>query len=231
LSTLPPLPASTQDAGWRTVDCQNSFQPPSASAARGKILLDGCTTDQIRQTTAVLAQQAPGVTDLWIRSLTLSQQSSHGPGSLGRKLPPSAGCRLPRLTSLKISRTAFGPASMAADLATWLACDTLEVVDLSQNSGQLLVAGGPQLRLLNMSSSQLSELSEAAAFQQLEQLRVLDLSHNHLVKLPGGIWTRNQQLTHLHLQHNHISAISRQSFLGRWRDVVKAGFPILGKLA
>ncbi len=169
-------------------------------------------------TTLLAKQTALGVTDLWLRSLTLSQSSSgHGAGSQGRKAGPASSCfggQFPRLSSLKISRSAVGPA--AAGLAT--ACDSLEQLDLSENppgsSGQLLtVGGGRHLHLLNVSMSQLSELPEGA-FQQLAQLRVLDLSHNRLTRLPGGALARNQRLTHLHLQHNAISALTRHSFQG-----------------
>jgi len=229
----PPLPAlllllvapsspSTSDEDWLTLDCQTGQPSPSwatnDASDRTKVLVDGCSTEEVRQVIASLAKQtALGVTDLWLRSLTLSQNSiNYGNSGQGRKLGP-AGCfggQLPRLASLKISRSAMGAAA-----AAWLACDSLERLDLSENpgsSGQLLtagLAGGRQLQLLNVSRSQLSELPEGA-FQQLTQLRVLDLSQNRLTRLPGGVLSRNKRLTHLHLQHNAISALTRHTFQG-----------------
>jgi Leucine-rich repeat (LRR) protein len=223
LLAAPSCPSS-EGEDWLILDCRSGPPPawPTNDASlRTKVLVDGCSTEELRHVTTLLAKQtALGVTDLWLRSVTLSQSSSsHGASGQGRKAGPDSGCfggQFPRLSSLKISRSALGPS--AAGLAT--ACDSLEQLDLSDNpgsSGQLLTVGltggGRHLHLLNVSMSQLSELPEGA-FQQLAQLRVLDLSHNRLTRLPGGALARNQRLTHLHLQHNAISALTRHSFQG-----------------
>jgi Leucine-rich repeat (LRR) protein len=243
----PPLPTlllllaapscpSSEGEDWLILDCRSGppIPPPAWStndaSRRTKVLVDGCSTEELRHVTTLLAKQtALGVTDLWLRSLTLSQSSSgHGAGGQGRKAGPASSCfggHFPRLSTLKISRSAVGPT--AAGLAT--ACDSLEQLDLSENppgsSGQLLTVGltggGRHLHLLNLSMSQLSELPEGA-FQELAQLRVLDLSHNRLTRLPGGVLARNQRLTHLHLQHNAISALTRHSFQGE--STVKKAF-------
>ena len=209
LLAAPPLPASS---GWFTLPCRTNSLPPLVG--QPAVLLEGCSVEELPQVT----RQIPAVTDLWLRSLTLSQ-SSYGARSQGRHSAAAADCsEFPRLAALKISHTAFGGHNMAAGLAAWLGCDSLERLDLSEcsGSGVLQVAGlaGQQLHLLNLSSNQLSELQEGA-FKKLSQLRILDLSHNRLARLPGGIFGRTQRLTHLHLQHNAISALARQSFLGK----------------
>jgi len=221
LLTAPPLlPASRHgDSGWVSLSCtQYNNLPAVTNPAQNKILLSNCSTDTIQH----VIHQIPSVTDLWLHTVTLPQ-INHWQGRRHQQQQATVAADFPgvsQLLTVKISHTAFSSANMAAGLATWLNCAvSLEQLDLSECSGAVaqLVAGltGHQLRLLNMSSSQLSssELPETV-FKQLAQLQVLDLSHNRLARLPAGLLGRIQRLTHLYLQHNAISALTKQSFLG-----------------
>jgi Leucine-rich repeat (LRR) protein len=225
LAAPPLLPAAPDDGGgaatWTALACRPANHwPPQPSPA---LLLTGCSLEEVQQVVEQQQQQVPTVISLWLQSLTLSQHS-HGrrQGSVSGR---DCAAAFPRLTALKISGTALG--AVARGLAPWLSgsCPSspLEQLDLSGCSGggvllQVTELAGQQLRRLNLSDSQLSQLPEGA-FRQLPQLAVLDLSHNRLARLAGGLFVRNTRLTHLHLQHNTISALTKQSFLGiviRW---------------
>lgn len=122
---------------------------------------------------------------------------------------------LPALTHLNLENNAFTELS-----AIELASDTLEVLDLSNESftelpeGALQTLDLPALRQLYFYENDIADIAPGAFEGAPPNLEWLDLSYNSLSQTPVGAFEGLSQLTTLDLEYNEVEVFSEMHFDG-----------------
>ncbi|XP_015110109.1 insulin-like growth factor-binding protein complex acid labile subunit isoform X1 [Diachasma alloeum] len=91
--------------------------------------------------------------------------------------------------------------------------DTLVVSCIGVSLDVIPIALNPSTQRIVLKESRI-RMVDAAAFQFYGDLKIVDLSSNHLVTIPDASFAAQKNLVELHLRHNKISALTEKTFQG-----------------
>lgn len=121
---------------------------------------------------------------------------------------------MPLLQLLCFGLLLASPAQSLAFCPNGCTCDdeTLVVSCRDANLEVIPITLNPSIQRLVLKSNRIKTVD--AAFQFYGELQFVDLAYNHLVSIPRKSFEAQKKLVELHLNHNKMSSITNQTFLG-----------------